>query len=120
MFEKIGPEIVLRGVADGIRVPSDEAEKIVIRPLGDGDELKKIAAERGKFVEGFLGELLGNEGVAIRPDENPKKAAYFAHLDQPVVLPSGRKVRFADVLASALYLDLQRRAGPDDRDSSDP
>ena len=234
VFEENGSEIVLRGVADDIQVPSEEAEKIVIKPLGDcrvtldedfpnsdallvvstqplaydpilgfaswrgsflqgiiganrmpkgftrisglpdGEvylsvfandnnggigagsvvaragamvqaefipivcgwsdgrhdppanlmptfqELKKIATEREEPIEGFLGELLRNEGVAIAPTEEERKAAYFIHLDRQVVLPSGRRVRFADVLASALYLDLQRRVEPDGGDSPDP
>ncbi len=34
-------------------------------------------------------------------------AAYYPHLKELVTLPSGKQVRFADVLACLQYIDLQ-------------
>ena len=218
VFEKNGTEIILRGVADDIRVPSKEASNVVIKPLGTGavhldedfpnsdallvvstrplsadpvlgfvswqgpflrkliganrmpkgvtkigglpageihlsvfandnnggigagsvvakpgelvqaeyipivcgwsngrhdpppelvptfTEVKEIAAREKDYIVPFLDKLLAAKGVVVdraRKAMNPM-SPYLAHLDLVVSLPSGRKVRFADVLASML------------------
>jgi hypothetical protein len=62
-------------------------------------------------VTPFHDRLLVEKGVAVDPSRNAGNfmKSYFAHLDLVVSLPSGRKVRFAEVVACAYYLDLQRR-----------
>ena len=73
-------------------------------------EVKEIAQQGQDQVPAFLERLLAEKGAALKPSENSRNALapYAAHVNVVVTLPSGREVRFADVLASIGYLQLQR------------
>ena len=72
-------------------------------------ELREVAAREKNFLVPFIDRLLAEKGVAVdrsKKTRNPM-SQYFAHLDVIVSLPSGSKVRFADVLASMQYIRIQ-------------
>lgn len=73
-------------------------------------EVKQIAQQGQDEVPAFLERLLAEKGAVLKPSEGSRNpwSPYTQHLNVVVTLPSGRQVRFADVLASVGYLQLQR------------
>jgi hypothetical protein len=72
-------------------------------------EIKTIAAKEKNYIIPFLDQLLDQKGIPVEKDEKVRNpmSTYYPHLNQIVSLPSGRDVRFADVLASMQYIQLQ-------------
>ena len=73
-------------------------------------ELKQIAAGKQNSGGPLFDRLLAENGITIDHTKKPRNpmSLYYDHLDEVVSLPSGSKVRFADVLACAEYMSLQR------------
>ena len=73
------------------------------------DEIKQITEEQNRYMLPFINELLKRKGIVVEIDKEARNsiAAYYPHLQELVILPSGKQVRFADVLACLQYLDLQ-------------
>ena len=73
-------------------------------------EIKTISAKEKHYIIPFLDQLLNQKGIPVEKDEKVRNpmSAYYPHLNQTVSLPSGREVKFADVLASIQYIQLQR------------
>jgi hypothetical protein len=94
---------IVCGWSNGRHDPPKELEQTF-------DEVKQIAQQGLDQVPAFLERLLAEKGAVLKPSEGSRNelAPYAAHLNVVVTLPSGREVRFADVLASIGYLQLQR------------
>jgi len=73
------------------------------------EEIKQIAEEQKRYLLQFLNALLEKKGIEVKIDKEARNpiAAYYPHLQELVTLPSGKQVRFADVLACLQYMDLQ-------------
>jgi hypothetical protein len=72
-------------------------------------EIKKIYTEQNRYLLPFLNGLLEKKGITVKIDEKARSPikAYYPYLKEVVVLPSGKQVRFADVLACGQYVALQ-------------
>jgi hypothetical protein len=74
------------------------------------EEMKEVAEAEGNYLVPFLDDLLAEQGITVEHSEDmdSRMAPYRDHFAVEVTLPSGRSVRFADVLAALAYKDLQR------------
>jgi len=73
-------------------------------------EVKTITADKQNRILPFLDHLLAEKGVIVEKNRDPRNpmSTYYPHLNQIVALPSGREVKFADVLAVIKYIQLQQ------------
>jgi hypothetical protein len=95
---------IVCGWSNGQHDPPEELEDTY-------NEIKMIANKKKGSVLTFINELLAEKGIAVEIDDMAKNpfSVYYPHLDKMVSLPSGREVRFADVLASLQYMQLKKR-----------
>jgi hypothetical protein len=94
---------IVCGWSNGQHTPSKELEPVFA-------EVKEIYQRDKKIL--LLYQLLEKKGITVKiPAEGASSllSVYRPHLQEIVTLPSGRKVRFADVLASVEYIHWQRR-----------
>ncbi len=93
---------IVCGWSNGQHTPSKELEPVFA-------EVKEVY-QRDKIL--LLYQLLEKKGITVKiPAEGAPNllSVYRPHLQEIVTLPSGRKARFADVLASVEYIHWQRR-----------
>ena len=95
---------IVCGWSNGQHTPPKEMEKVY-------KEVRQIYIKEKKNLLPFFNRILANSGIKVKKpeDSNMTLSIYYPHLQEVVTLPSGQKARFADVLASVKYLELQRQ-----------
>ena len=96
---------IVCGWSNGQHTPSKELEPVFA-------EVKEVYQRDKRLLLHFMNQLLEKKGITVKRQLEGAPSLLFVyrpHLQEIVTLPSGRKVRFADLLASVEYIDLQRR-----------